>query len=572
MRRLFLLLAVVLLSLLASQVFAAQLSGAIFTGLKDGAAVNKNIYDAKCDVYLIGGPGPNAPPTASGLPEGYYYFQVTDPSGKVLLSSDDIGCRRFWVGPEGYISAYAPEGCTSPHDYGDDEVRGYGVTIGLCPYDDTPNNGNVYKVWATPVDQYQAGAGVFGFIPAWSKTDNFKVKGGPTPPTITVRKFNDLDGDGVWDKDEPEITGWGVEVIDPSGASNMKYTPETFFAWTGSWRLIEDTPCDWYPTASILDGEPIIPVTTAVDVLVNGTNGGKYSHEVIFGNLELGKLKACKFYDRNGNGVNDDEPPVVGFKIVVTGVTFEGDPVEFIGYTGADGCVSFAVDGDHCGLLPGTYTITEVLPNGTWVNSTVLSYGPITLNSGDEQVREFGNYCTGTAAFGTKGYWHNRNGLTEMTDADIAYANGLLPYADPSSYFDDGDEPFDGFFQNGDPVDAAIGDGIWQGVPVAPEGTPRAEVSQFLVDANAGGDPREQLAQQLLAFIFNARNRLGDVSVVITSCDGTTIAASDLIADAIDAWESGTAEEQNAMASLLDCLNNSLAVPFIHYDPCDVSY
>ncbi len=34
-------------------------------------------------------------------------------------------------------------------------------------------------------------------------------------------------------------------------------------------------------------------MTTAVDVLVNGTNGGKYSHEVIFGNLELGKLKAA---------------------------------------------------------------------------------------------------------------------------------------------------------------------------------------------------------------------------------------------------------------------------------------
>ncbi len=57
---------------------------------------------------------------------------------------------------------------------------------------------------------------------------------------------------------------------------------------------------------------------------------------------------------------------------------------------------------------------------------------------------------------------------------------------------------------------------------MAPEGTAKAEVSQFLVDANAGGDPREQLAQQLLAFIFNARNRLGDVGVVFTSCDGTT--------------------------------------------------
>ena len=66
-------------------------SGAIFTTLADGSRVNANIFSAKCDglgVYLDGGPGPNAPATAAGLPDGDYFYQVTDPSGKVLLSTD----------------------------------------------------------------------------------------------------------------------------------------------------------------------------------------------------------------------------------------------------------------------------------------------------------------------------------------------------------------------------------------------------------------------------------------------------------------------------------------------------
>ena len=75
----------------------AQLSGAIFTTLPDGSAVNFNIYASKSDVYLDGGPPPGAPSTAAGLPDGTYVFQVTDPSGKTLLSLDPARCRQFTV-------------------------------------------------------------------------------------------------------------------------------------------------------------------------------------------------------------------------------------------------------------------------------------------------------------------------------------------------------------------------------------------------------------------------------------------------------------------------------------------
>ena len=81
-------------------------SGGIFTTEFDGTVVNGNTkYQFKEDVYLDGGPPPNAPAFAAGLPEGDYYFQVTDPSGKDLLSSDNINCRRVHVNEFGVIVA-----------------------------------------------------------------------------------------------------------------------------------------------------------------------------------------------------------------------------------------------------------------------------------------------------------------------------------------------------------------------------------------------------------------------------------------------------------------------------------
>src|SRR5262249_53255525 len=89
---------------------AAGLSGAIFTTDASGVPVNLNQYAAKEDVYLTGGPGINAPDDAAGLPAGTYSFQVTDPSGKTLLSTDDVSCRQFTVDASGVIQSVAAGG------------------------------------------------------------------------------------------------------------------------------------------------------------------------------------------------------------------------------------------------------------------------------------------------------------------------------------------------------------------------------------------------------------------------------------------------------------------------------
>ncbi|MDQ3298235.1 MAG: DUF4215 domain-containing protein [Myxococcota bacterium] len=188
--------------------------GAIFTTTVDGTVVNENHFATKPDVYLDGGPGNNAPSHAAALAAGDYYFQVTDPSGKDLLSSDHISCRRIRVSADGVIvEAYAgttyirtgntwtASACSHATGVDADHAALGAITVQLFPYDDTPNNGGVYKVWVTPVDKY-AGDDDFvptsasdqvngeywakgvahGFEPKFSKTDNFKVGPDAPPP------------------------------------------------------------------------------------------------------------------------------------------------------------------------------------------------------------------------------------------------------------------------------------------------------------------------------------------------------------------------------------------------------
>jgi cysteine-rich repeat protein len=158
---------------------SASVDGAIYTSLFDGSRVNANIYQLKADVYLDGGPGPNAPSSAGALPAGDYCFQVTEPPGKSLLSTDPDTCRRFTVSNDGVIVSVAISGgCAhatgNDLDYGVPPNNLGAITVQLIPYSDTPNNGGEYKAWVTPLVN-----GVCDFTSSATKTDNFKVRGLP---------------------------------------------------------------------------------------------------------------------------------------------------------------------------------------------------------------------------------------------------------------------------------------------------------------------------------------------------------------------------------------------------------
>jgi hypothetical protein len=212
-------------------------SGAIFTTLPDGSEVNFNIYQDKNDVYLDGGPGPGAPQGAAGLDDDTYVFQVTDPSGRTLLSTDPARCRMFTV-ENGIITGVVPSGCQ--HLTGLDVDHG-ATTVQLMPYLDTPNPGGVYKVWVVRlqdfldgcaalgvangldvVDAGRAPGNMHGFIPRHCKTDNFKVKN-LRVIEIDTRFYDHTTG--------AIIDGLGVTWTDPLGASNKKYSYYTPNLW-----------------------------------------------------------------------------------------------------------------------------------------------------------------------------------------------------------------------------------------------------------------------------------------------------------------------------------------------------
>ena len=465
----------------------------------------------------------------------------------------------------------------------------------LFPYDDTPNPGGVYKAWITPVDDYACddtapplekqdsvnneGCSQFhGFVPAASKTDNYKVKKHGKqfdPPEITIKKYHDKNNSGTLDEGDEEITGWAVDVTDPLPMTETIYTPQTVLAATpGIYSADEENPADTMHTFSYLDETLLTGVDDPVNVAVLGEDGE--THSIWFGNVGLGSIKACKIFDKDTDGVADTgEPPIPGWMFeLYAGADTSGDPIAS-GTAGDDGCYTFD------GLPPGDYTVVELVADGyiasgptsflKTIVSTLDSSGPVL--TGSSKTATFTNYCeVPPADFGTKGYWHNKNGLQELDEADVTYVNGLDPYDQASSYFGNGDEPFDGRFSDETPVAAAFnssdGSMIWTA------GTWQSEVSLFLVDSNATGDPAEQLAQQLLAFIFNVRNRFeGDgLLASIKLPGGSYVSAGDLISSAISTWSSGTDAEKVAMQELLNGFNESDSVNYIPGSPCSVNY
>ena len=274
-------------AMLSSGLAQAAPSGAIFTTLVDGSRVNANIFSAKCDglgVYLDGGPGNNAPQGAAGLPDGDYYFQVTDPSGKTLLSTDPQKYRRFTVTAGIITSRVAPQ-ATGDHDTGADIDHG-AVTVELCPFLDTPNNGGEYKVWVTPIANFSGSVDVVdngynpdyfhGFIPASTKSDNFKVKQKQSA-CLTIMKFRD-NGDGKYSVSEPYIN-WGIRVFDSAGLQieGKLWTGTAPGALKvcalppGNYTIYEDEiePSGvnyYFVSANILDGKYIVPPQRSVVV------------------------------------------------------------------------------------------------------------------------------------------------------------------------------------------------------------------------------------------------------------------------------------------------------------------
>ncbi len=285
---------------------APQFTGAIYTSLPDGLTVNANLYDAKPNVYMNGGPQNQH---AAGLPNGTYYFQVTDPNGGTLLSTDPVVCRQLTVS-NGAVNGAAGPACK--HADGIFNNANGSKPVQLIPFLDTTNNGGEYKAFLVsqdpvigcgPAAVYPATDGIGLVFPlSCAKTDNFKVRK-PLDANIVACKFNDLNGNGAQDAGEPTIAGWPITATGVADANGVPF--QTVTTVTGDdgcvaftvpaasnvpVTLAEGLDANWYQTApangSYLAGAHAPAYVVAGGVVSSVINGGQML-DIDFGNRKV---------------------------------------------------------------------------------------------------------------------------------------------------------------------------------------------------------------------------------------------------------------------------------------------
>jgi hypothetical protein len=156
-----------------------QSPGTIFITDKKGDVQNTRfIFANPGDVYLTGGPESKRAP---GLTDGTYYFQVTNPSGTKLLSTDDAKCRQVVVSGGKITGVPSSESCS--HAVGLLTPGNPSIPVQLAPFSASPDDDDEYgeyKVWlirkVNTTSVSTSDPKVVKFSQSNAKTDTFRVK------------------------------------------------------------------------------------------------------------------------------------------------------------------------------------------------------------------------------------------------------------------------------------------------------------------------------------------------------------------------------------------------------------
>ena len=196
-------------------------------------------------------------------------------------------------------------------------------------------------------------------------------------------KFEDSNGDGVFDDDEVGLEGFTIYLdVNENGVLDDD-EPSAVTEADGSY-IFEDLSPDTYNVREVQqDGfAPTTPEVVVVEVEEGETE------TVNFGNIpiiELVSISGTKFEDVNEDGVfDDDEVGLEGFTIYLdvneNGVLDDDEPSAV---TGADGSYIFE------DLLPGTYNVREVQQDGFM--PTTPEVVVVELAPGEAGTADFGN-------------------------------------------------------------------------------------------------------------------------------------------------------------------------------------
>ena len=194
----------------------------------------------------------------------------------------------------------------------------------------------------------------------------------PNDAAIGNYVWEDLDGDGIQDDNEPGIPGvlvtlTGTDVFGNPVTGTMTTDMDGFYLFTGLtpgiYKLTFQTPTGFIST------EPNVGTDDAVDSDADPLMGGMTNFEVLSagetnltydaGYIRLAGLGNYVWEDIDGDGEQDpNEPGIPNVEVVLTGFDGNGNFITQITFTDNDGFYLF----DN--LPPGSYKVTFIQPGG----------------------------------------------------------------------------------------------------------------------------------------------------------------------------------------------------------------
>jgi hypothetical protein len=297
---------------------------------------------------------------------------------KLFLGTDQNGNGVYDGGADNFA---LPFGAREVFDYKHNGVHVEYDTLGngidFIQFNDVDSGNYSFTILATPpagwVRTLDFG-GTFSFSITTSAQNPVVHFLDFLPVTVSGIKFEDMNGDGIYNGADHPLSGWKINLSGVGGGSDVTDTAGAYsFSGVGGGAhvLSEVVQAGWQATAPP-SGSYALNVTS-------GNLGGNIVRN--FGNFKKISIGGVKYRDRNGNSNQDPgDNGLSGWTINAT--NGGGSQV-----TDVNGNYSFT------NLGPGTYVLTETSQPGYVLTEPLAGQYSVTATSGvDVSGQDFGNY------------------------------------------------------------------------------------------------------------------------------------------------------------------------------------